>query len=94
MRLRQLATTQSVTFYAPPEVYRSILDLRGKKHGDHVDSSDVLHWLLEQTCRNNEQLQSLFIAQGVDFCRRMSAARQHPKFLSLEAHRAAFLGVI
>ncbi|XP_044720036.1 very large low complexity protein [Hirsutella rhossiliensis] len=94
MRLRQLATTQSVTFCAPPEVYRSILDLRRKKDGMRISSFDVVHWLLEQTCRNNEQLRSLFNAQGIDFCRRTSAARQYPKFLSEEAHTSALLEVI
>ncbi|KAM4066193.1 P-loop containing nucleoside triphosphate hydrolase [Hirsutella rhossiliensis] len=94
MRLRQLATTQSVTFCAPPEVYRSILDIRRKRNGMQISSFDVIHWLLEQTCRNNEQLRSLFNAQGIDFCRRTSATRQHPKFLSEEAHRSALLDVI
>ncbi|EQL03900.1 hypothetical protein OCS_00393 [Ophiocordyceps sinensis CO18] len=94
MRLRQLATTQSVTFCAPPEVYRSILDLRRKEDGMRISSSDVVHWLLEQTCRNNEQLRSLFNAQGIDFCRRASAIRKHPKFLTEGAHKSALLDVI
>ncbi|KAM4067480.1 hypothetical protein HRG_001403 [Hirsutella rhossiliensis] len=94
MRLRQLTTTQSVTFYAPPEVYRSILDLRSKEDGMRINSFDVVYWLLEQTCRNNEQLHSLFIAQGIDFCRRTSAALQYPKFLSEETHKSALLEVM
>jgi hypothetical protein len=40
MRLRQLGTTQSVSFFAPPEVHQSIMDLKGEKAGD-VDSRDV-----------------------------------------------------
>lgn len=41
MRLRQLKTTQRITFFAPPEVHQSILDLRGKTERDKLDSYDV-----------------------------------------------------
>lgn len=41
MRLRQLATTQSVQFFIPPEVWQSILDVQGKSSFDSIDSSDV-----------------------------------------------------
>jgi hypothetical protein len=41
MRLRQLGTTQSVVFFAPPEVHQSILDLQKKVDGSKVDSHDV-----------------------------------------------------
>jgi hypothetical protein len=94
MRLRQLATNQSIVFFAPPEVHQSILDVCEKNYGQHIDSSDVVHWLLEQTCRGNEQLQSLYIAQGSEFCRRTSAALEYPYFLSNQAHKLALLKVI
>ena len=70
MRLRQLGTTQSVVWFAPPEVHQSILDVRQKMSGDPITSYDVVHWLLEQTCVQIEQLQPLYISQGNDFCRR------------------------
>jgi len=41
MRLRQLATTQSIAFFIPPEVHQSIADLRKKSISDKVDSFDV-----------------------------------------------------
>ncbi|RDA90702.1 hypothetical protein CP533_4956 [Ophiocordyceps camponoti-saundersi (nom. inval.)] len=94
MRLRQLATTQSVVFCAPPEVYRSVIDLRNKPEGAAIDSLDVVHWLLEQTCQGNDQLQGLFYAQGVDFCRRTSAALQYPEYLTNSQHKAALLEVL
>ncbi|RCI13404.1 hypothetical protein L249_5585 [Ophiocordyceps polyrhachis-furcata BCC 54312] len=94
MRLRQLATTQSVVFCAPPEVYRSVVDLRNKPDGAAIDSLDVVHWLLEQTCQGNDQLQGLFYAQGVDFCRRTSAALQYADFLTSPQHREALLEVL
>ena len=41
MRLRQLGTTQSVTFYIPPEVHQSIADVRKKTVHEKFNSSDV-----------------------------------------------------
>jgi len=41
MRLRQLASLQSVVFFAPPEVNQSILDLRRKMSSVQIDSRDV-----------------------------------------------------
>ena len=41
LRLRQLASTQSITFFAPPEVNQSILDLRKKTSSSQIDSHDV-----------------------------------------------------
>lgn len=91
MRLRQLATTQSVVFFAPPEVHQSILDHRGKKNGSHLDSCDVVHWLLEQTCRGIEHLQPLYRSQGIDFCRRSAISIKFPDYLDSEERRAAFM---
>ncbi len=41
MRLRQLGTSQSITFFIPPEVHQVILDLKGKNANPLVDSRDV-----------------------------------------------------
>jgi hypothetical protein len=99
MRLRQLGTTQSIVFFAPPEVHQSILDVCGKRCGEvidssHIDSSHVVSWLLEQTCRANEHLQNLYLAQGTDFCRRTSAQWKNVQFLTENGHREAYLKVI
>jgi hypothetical protein len=99
MRLRQLATTQSIVFFAPPEVHQSILDVCKKTYGvalksSHIDSSHVVSWLLEQTCRANEHLQNLYLAQGTDFCQRTNAQSKNGKFLTDTGHRAAYLDVI
>lgn len=93
MRLRQLATTQSVAFFAPPEVHQSILDLRLKAHGAALDSRDVIYWLLEQTCCGNEQILPLYYAQGLDFCRKAQAAMNSPDLKDLE-QVAAYLRVL
>src|ERR1700761_3321182 len=94
MRLRQLGTTQRVVFFAPPEVHQSILDVCKKRHRDPIDSSHVVSWLLEQTCRANEQLQNLYLAQGTDFCRRTNAQWENANFLIDKGHREAYLKVI
>ncbi len=81
MRLRQLATSQSVVFFAPPEIHQSILDLRRKDLHDSIDSYDVICWLPQQTCSDIEQLQSLYFSHGSDFCRRQQATMENPDFL-------------
>jgi hypothetical protein len=94
MRLRQLATTQSITFFAPPEVHQSILDFRCKGDCSHLDSNDVVRWLLEQTCQGLENLQPLFYAQGVNYCQRIQAVENNPQYLSNPGQRDAYLGAL
>lgn len=91
MRMRQLGTTQSITFIAPPEVHQNILDVYKKRPSDKLDSGHVVTWLLDQTCTNNQDLQPLYFAQGRDFCRRTQAARTWNQFLSQVKHRDAYM---
>ncbi|KAL1647080.1 hypothetical protein SLS58_002850 [Diplodia intermedia] len=91
MRLRQLATTQSIVFFAPPEVHQGILDHSGRRSGEHPDSSHVLQWLLEQTCRGIEQLHPLYHSQGIDFYRRFEVSLRYPNHLVNKQHREAFV---
>ncbi|KAK9425871.1 hypothetical protein SUNI508_12849 [Seiridium unicorne] len=94
MRLRQLETTQAVTFFAPLEVHQNIVDVCGKKPSEKVDSADVVFWLLEQTCRANDALRNLFIAQGHDFCQRSDAAFKNGNLLSNKSQRDAYIKVV
>ncbi|PQE19066.1 p-loop containing nucleoside triphosphate hydrolase protein [Rutstroemia sp. NJR-2017a BBW] len=94
MRLRQLGTTQSIYFIAPPEVHQSILDVCEIEHGHTLDSTHVVRWLLEQTCLANEHLQNLYIAQGTDFCRRIDAEWNNVKLLTKKRQREAYLNII
>ncbi len=97
MRLRQLGSTQSVTFYAPPEVDVSIHDqcgLRKKEPASSLSSPHVLSWLLEQTCTANAQLRSLYVAHGLDFCRRTDASWRHRGQLGGKQSRKALLKVL
>jgi hypothetical protein len=61
--------------------------------GDSIDSSDMIHWLLEQTCDGIEQLQPLYFSQGVDFCR-TQAASDNPNFLIDTHQHDILLGVL
>ncbi|KAM3439603.1 hypothetical protein MY4824_002595 [Beauveria thailandica] len=99
MRLRQLGTTQSVAFLAPPEVYRGILDLRVAHMGDAaravgLSSRDVVRWLLEQSCNANEQMMSLHLSQCWDFCRRTDVLWKHADYATSKRDREKVLGVI
>ncbi|KAH7403218.1 hypothetical protein BKA64DRAFT_443813 [Cadophora sp. MPI-SDFR-AT-0126] len=92
MRLRQLGTTQSIVFFAPPEVCQSINDLRTRdRRGLPIDSHDVVCWLLEQTCRGLEIVQPLYHSQGMDFCRRIQASYEFSKFLEDPGNRLSYL---
>ena len=94
MRLRQLSISQSIVFFAPPEVHQSILNFRGKAARDFVDSHDVIVWLLEQTCCSIEQLQPLYISQGLEYCRRRLAALRNPDASTQYEQRRAYLKVL
>ncbi|KAI1425632.1 hypothetical protein F5Y12DRAFT_795814 [Xylaria sp. FL1777] len=94
MRLRQLQTTQSVCFYGPREVESSIKDFHQLKTFQRIDSSHVIAWLLEQTCRSIEDLQGLYVAQGIDFCQRTDAVWHCKNFMSKQSERLNLLRVL
>ncbi|KAG8525228.1 uncharacterized protein KY384_008872 [Bacidia gigantensis] len=94
MRLRQLATTQSVIFFAPLEVHQSIINYRHKMRNDAIDSSDVIAWLLEQTCCNIRQFQPLYVSQGHDYCLRKAAAWRYPKVTTDNTHLEEYLKIL
>ena len=94
MRLRQLGTTQSISFFAPPEVVQSIYDFCRPTKGENIDALHIVSWLLEQTCRNHEDLQGLYITQGIDFLRRTDATWRYHNFLHDTTDRARLLEVL
>lgn len=94
MRPRQLGKSQSVVFIASPDVHQSILDVGRKTHNNKLDSADVVAWLLEQSCCNNENLQRLYLTQGYDFCRRLQASSTYNNILSDQHHQQAFIAEI
>ncbi|KAF2221649.1 hypothetical protein BDZ85DRAFT_240143 [Elsinoe ampelina] len=76
MRLRQLSTTQSIKFFAPPDVHQSLLNFCRPANGE-IKSHHVVAWLLDQTCENNENMLPLHVAQGLDFCARKDAVWEY-----------------
>jgi hypothetical protein len=97
MRLRLLGKTQSVTFFSPPEVHQSILDLRAATKGgsrSDLSSVDVIRWLLEQTCIGIEQLEPLYFNQCLNYLQRTQAKIEYPKFLEDVESRDAYLSHI
>lgn len=94
MRLRQLSTTQSVAFFAGPEVHQSIMDVCQLPINAFIHSGHVVHWLLEQSCCANEHLANLHLAQGVDFCQRLNAQWKYDQFLTSDEQRMMLLNVI
>ena len=94
MRLRQLPISQSIVFWAPPEVHQSILNFRAKSVLDGLDSKDVIIWLLEQTCCNIEELQPLYISQGLEYCRRWIARKRNPQAALEPDQRKTYLKVL
>ncbi|KAH7009622.1 hypothetical protein EDB80DRAFT_838411 [Ilyonectria destructans] len=96
MRLRQLGSTQSVTLVVPPEVYQNVLDLRPSEDRtqSQVVSADVVYWLLEQSCKANENMMSLHAAQGFDFCRRTNALWKYSDFSTNTEDRLQLLNAI
>ncbi|KAK8075993.1 hypothetical protein PG994_003265 [Apiospora phragmitis] len=94
MRLRQLGTTQLVTFYATPEVDRSIRDICKKKDHELIQSPDVLQWLIANTCNGIEALQPLYYAQGTDYCHRKQAELDYPHFVDDDDERNDYVASI
>jgi hypothetical protein len=94
MRLRQLATTQSVAFFVPPEVHQSIIEVAKIGPGQRPDSADIIRWLLHSTCEQLESLSPLFYSQGMDFCRRLQGALDNPDFLYDTNQKASYLNVL
>jgi hypothetical protein len=83
-----------MAFFYPPEVYQSILDTCQKTTRCPIDSSDVIRWLLEQTCVAIEQFQPLYYSQGIEFCRQTQAALDNCEFITKPSHSERYLSVV
>ncbi|KAJ4505776.1 hypothetical protein HRR86_008095 [Exophiala dermatitidis] len=76
MRMRKLAVSQSVIFFAPPEVDNSIRALLGVQTGD-LDSSHVIRWCISQSCRALKSQQPLWTMKGLSHSRRRLASKRY-----------------
>jgi hypothetical protein len=83
-----------VTFFSPPEVHQSIVDLRNNHDSDYVDSSDVVAWLLKQSCNVIEQLEPLYYNQGNTYIEHEHAKIRNSGYLTNIHQRSEYLSVI
>ncbi|KAF9472983.1 hypothetical protein BDN70DRAFT_997884 [Pholiota conissans] len=70
MRMRNLGHGQSVTFYAPPEVFREIKMSENKADSSSIRVADVLSWAMVNTCNDVQDHIPHWIQQGVNYDRR------------------------
>ncbi|KAG1739525.1 hypothetical protein EDB19DRAFT_2025088 [Suillus lakei] len=93
MRMRKLGNGQSVMFFAPAEVDRSIRSATQKADTDGVDVPDILHWAMLETCNDIEMRALSWIQQRSDFNTRHSAWAQFSRAptTSISALRTAWL---
>ncbi|KAG2337797.1 hypothetical protein BDR05DRAFT_894660 [Suillus weaverae] len=73
MRMRKLGNGQSVMFFAPAEVDRSIRSATQKADTDDVDVADILHWTMLETFLDIQMRAFHWVQQGSDFSKRHSA---------------------
>jgi hypothetical protein len=103
MRLRLLGQSQAVTFFAPPEVHQSILDLRypqgikGTRNGlghEFISSTDVISWLLRRSCDTIEQLEPLYFTQGNTYMQHVQSKIDNPEILERSYQLERFLSTV
>jgi hypothetical protein len=78
-------------------VHQAILDLHDGSMYDQnrqLDSSDVIRWLLEQSCNAIEQLEPLHFSQGNDYLRRTQAKLDNPDSQQDETQRNRYVSVL
>ncbi|KAG1751044.1 hypothetical protein EDB19DRAFT_1903894 [Suillus lakei] len=73
MRMRKLGHGQSVMFFAPPEVDRSIRDVNKKDGDEDIHVSDILVWAMTETCSDIQHRAPQWLQHGVDYKSRHSA---------------------
>ncbi|KAF7555952.1 hypothetical protein G7Z17_g1782 [Cylindrodendrum hubeiense] len=69
MRMRKLGKGQTVVFCIPREIERKILLLRNRESStaDPITASDVLCWVITETCLDLRRAVPLWLNQGVRF---------------------------
>ncbi|KAH0841829.1 hypothetical protein FOPE_06604 [Fonsecaea pedrosoi] len=76
MRMRKLAVSQRVRFYAPPEVDQAIRSVNKIPTGE-LDSLHVVRWAIHQSCLALKKQDPLYISRGLLHSRRRLAAARH-----------------
>ncbi|KAF8450068.1 hypothetical protein BDZ91DRAFT_802874 [Kalaharituber pfeilii] len=65
MRMRKLGQGQSVHFFAPPAVHSKLLVHSGKEGGAHIETIDIISWVMHETCTQTERSVALWASQGI-----------------------------
>ena len=73
MRMRKLGHGHSIMFFAPLEIDRRIRSLANRHTGDDIDTMDILHWAIRETCDDIQQRAPHWVLQGTDHSYRYSA---------------------
>ncbi|EXJ60473.1 hypothetical protein A1O7_04626 [Cladophialophora yegresii CBS 114405] len=76
IRMRKLAVSQSVRFYAPPEVDQAIRSVM-KDPSEEVTSLHVVFWAIKQSCLTLKKQGPLYATRGLLHSRRRLAAERH-----------------
>ena len=66
MRMRKLGHGHSVMFFAPLEIDGHIRSLAIKGLLDNIDTMDILHWVICETCEETQQRAPHWAQQGMD----------------------------
>jgi hypothetical protein len=73
MRMRKLGHGQSIMFFAPPEVDRSIRLVSNKRVAEDIHVSDILVWAMTETCSDIQQRAAQWRQHGMDYKHRHSS---------------------
>ncbi|KAG6369456.1 hypothetical protein JVT61DRAFT_14826 [Boletus reticuloceps] len=73
MRMRKLGHGHSLMFFAPLEIDRRIRSVAGKGPGDVINTIDILHWTIRETCDDVQQRAPHWAQQGTDHQTRYNA---------------------
>ncbi|EXJ76456.1 uncharacterized protein A1O5_00964 [Cladophialophora psammophila CBS 110553] len=76
MRMRKLAVSQRVRFYAPPEVDQAIRSITNDPSGN-LDSLHVVRWAINESCLALKKQDPQYITRGLLHSRRRLAADRH-----------------
>ncbi|KAF8439804.1 hypothetical protein L210DRAFT_3540380 [Boletus edulis BED1] len=73
MRMRKLGHGHSLMFFAPLEIDRRIRSVAGKGSLDIINTMDILHWTIRETCDDIRQRAPHWAQQGMNHRTRYSA---------------------
>jgi len=71
--MRKLGHGHSIMFFAPLEVDRCIRHVVGKSTQDTIDTMDILHWAIRETCDDIQHRAPHWAQQGMDHTSRYAA---------------------